>query len=233
MSTYNADLSFCCIFGKVLQNPLCLGQKSVVLAYGSLLGPALTGEEGFEPPANGLKARPFLAWLTYSPIDVFIYFDSEGIYMKTCELCKSQFKTRIKIDGKLRNLQSRKFCLICSPFGYHNTSKIGPRLVNGTFVRYEIYRKTLPSRQEYLNEYNRKHKHKSRNRSRHLRKLAILKLGSKCSLCEFSDYRALHLDHINSDGKIERKQYRQSMYRSIVDGNRTDIQLICANCKKK
>jgi len=41
---------------------------------------------------------------------------------KICESCGYLFEIRKKIDGKVRNLQRRKFCLECSPFGAHNTS---------------------------------------------------------------------------------------------------------------
>ena len=40
-----------------------------------------------------------------------------------CELCGSEFPTRALIDGRVQNLHRRKFCLTCSPFGTHNTSK--------------------------------------------------------------------------------------------------------------
>ena len=42
--------------------------------------------------------------------------------MKICIKCNSEI-INIKIDGKHRNLQSRKYCLSCSPFGNHNTKK--------------------------------------------------------------------------------------------------------------
>src|SRR5438105_9772167 len=41
---------------------------------------------------------------------------------KTCEACGRHFPRRAVIDGILRNLDSRRFCLDCSPFGRHNTS---------------------------------------------------------------------------------------------------------------
>lgn len=54
--------------------------------------------------------------------------------MPRCRQCHVEFPNHACIDGKKRNLQRRKFCLICSPFGMHNTSmktplspKRGPR----------------------------------------------------------------------------------------------------------
>lgn len=44
--------------------------------------------------------------------------------MKTCGVCHQPFKIITKIDGVRKNLGSRKRCLLCSPFGKHNTSKI-------------------------------------------------------------------------------------------------------------
>ena len=41
---------------------------------------------------------------------------------KVCEECGHQFELKKVIDGKIRNLQRRRFCLECSPFGAHNTS---------------------------------------------------------------------------------------------------------------
>ena len=39
-----------------------------------------------------------------------------------CKNCGQEFKRWVVIDGKLRNLSNRKYCLICSPFGERNTS---------------------------------------------------------------------------------------------------------------
>jgi len=44
--------------------------------------------------------------------------------MKKCEICGGEFQGWMVISGKRRNLQRRRFCLDCSPFGEHNTSKI-------------------------------------------------------------------------------------------------------------
>jgi len=41
-----------------------------------------------------------------------------------CKKCNSKFSLRIWIDGKKRNLQNRKYCFVCSPFGSHNTRNL-------------------------------------------------------------------------------------------------------------
>ncbi len=45
---------------------------------------------------------------------------------KTCAACGRTFPGKIVIDGKLRWLYRRRFCLSCSPFRAHNTSKSPP-----------------------------------------------------------------------------------------------------------
>ena len=44
--------------------------------------------------------------------------------MPVCKKCQTHFSNRVIIDGKKRNLCNRKYCLVCSPFGTHNTKKI-------------------------------------------------------------------------------------------------------------
>jgi len=41
-----------------------------------------------------------------------------------CQKCNTSFPIKIWIDGKQKNLQKRKFCLECSPFGTHNTRNL-------------------------------------------------------------------------------------------------------------
>ena len=41
--------------------------------------------------------------------------------MRICKNCNKSFPFLIVVDGKIRNLGSRSFCLDCSPFGFHNT----------------------------------------------------------------------------------------------------------------
>ncbi|MBX3063171.1 MAG: hypothetical protein KF726_09365 [Anaerolineae bacterium] len=41
--------------------------------------------------------------------------------MMVCEKCGASFPTAIWIDGKRRILNKRRYCLICSPWGQHNT----------------------------------------------------------------------------------------------------------------
>ena len=63
---------------------------------------------------------------------------------------------------------------------------------------------------------------------------ALAQLGGKCVCCGFSDVRALQIDHVNGDGKKERRERRiASLTRLALEdkaagGHR--YQLLCANC---
>ena len=43
---------------------------------------------------------------------------------KICKNCLKEYNTIAIINGKRKALYNRKFCLDCSPFGYHNTSSL-------------------------------------------------------------------------------------------------------------
>lgn len=44
--------------------------------------------------------------------------------MLVCDLCRQEFPVSIVLDGKLRILNRRRYCLNCSPFGSHNTRQL-------------------------------------------------------------------------------------------------------------
>ena len=73
---------------------------------------------------------------------------------------------------------------------------------------------------------------------RNLRNMAMLKLGDKCSRCGIRDKRVLQFNHINGGGSKEHRkggviaQKRNKFYRDIIEGKRTDINLLCANCNQ-
>lgn len=42
---------------------------------------------------------------------------------RKCRKCSGQIPWRIVVDGKVKFLPNRKYCLECSPWGFHNTKK--------------------------------------------------------------------------------------------------------------
>lgn len=43
---------------------------------------------------------------------------------RACKKCGAIVPYWVTIDGKKRNLTGRKYCLVCSPFGVHNTKQL-------------------------------------------------------------------------------------------------------------
>jgi hypothetical protein len=89
----------------------------------------------------------------------------------------------------------------------------------------DYYLKNKHKQGEYLNTWNGK------NRLRVLLHYSKNKLV--CSICGFSDIRALQLDHLNNDGAKERKIIGKgsNISRHIIKNNFPDkYQVLCANC---
>ena len=58
-------------------------------------------------------------------------------------------------------------------------------------------------------------------------------LGNKCVWCGETDFRCIHVDHINGGGGLERKKWYGEYYMQILKKLKTgsrNYQLLCANC---
>jgi len=79
-------------------------------------------------------------------------------------------------------------------------------------------------------EWNRNHKRRWRLKRK---QRLIEKLGGKCIKCDFSDLRALQIDHINGGGNKEVKSFtHKDKYYSFIENEITTgrYQILCANC---
>lgn len=147
--------------------------------------------------------------------------------MKICLKCENIIPTKIVIDGKIRNLDKRKYCLDCSPFGSHNTKTLHDN--RGTKRICKICE----------NEYeggHRRHKDKCgrcyslayRTRTK---QQAINYKGGKCSVCGYDKYLgSLHFHHVYPETKsytIGQINFRK--FELIVDELDKCI-LVCSNC---
>ena len=65
-----------------------------------------------------------------------------------------------------------------------------------------------------------------------IRTALLAALGDKCCQCGFSDRRALHIDHVFSDGAAERKAHSggQLWYHMLKNVDSGRYQILCANC---
>jgi hypothetical protein len=164
--------------------------------------------------------------------------------MKTCEKCKCKFSNWVVIDGKPKNLHSRKYCLTCSPWGKHNTKKIDRNTENLTH-------KFCPRCREFklLNEFYNKGKPKTRKsvyckpctnkqtteRQKKLKQLCAEYKGGRCSSCGYNKYiGALEFHHVDP----KQKDFNISHARSTAFGDKIKKELdkcvlLCSNCHKE
>jgi len=157
---------------------------------------------------------------------------------KICKKCNKNFPYQIKIEGKVRNLGSRKYCLECSPFGKHNTRTIEvsktTKICRCCLVEKKIddfYFKTDGYAYCYCKICMNT---KRRDYFRNIKKQSIQYLGGKCELCAYDKCNdALEFHH-----RIpEEKEYSISSYKSTnfeklkLELNKCD--LLCANCHRE
>lgn len=79
-----------------------------------------------------------------------------------------------------------------------------------------------------------KHRMEARLRHRNRRDLAVSLLGGRCVCCGEDNPMFLQFDHINNDGARDRGGRNRNgngrFVSRIVGGDRSDSQLLCANC---
>lgn len=152
--------------------------------------------------------------------------------MHTCLKCGKEIKTYVKIDGKLHNLHSRKYCLECSPFGKHNTKKLG--ILKENKVKKCIYcGETDPkkfSKNNYKQCRNCKRKY-NLNASRSKQTDIIKYLGSKCRHCGYDLYlSSLDIHHLDPSKKDKNfNTHRYWSWDRILNEIENCI-LLCRNC---
>lgn len=79
---------------------------------------------------------------------------------------------------------------------------------------------------EQKNNQRQRYMDKWKSRAFHL-------LGDKCSRCGFTDKRALQIDHINSDGYLDRVKRNATHYKKVVNSvlsKERRFQILCCNC---
>ena len=128
--------------------------------------------------------------------------------MKTCEKCGNQFPFIVIINGKHRNLNSRKFCLSCSPFMCHNTKNLNiPQTENKKNCskcneeKYldEFYLLKNDKRSSYCITCNRQ---QNKIKPREIKIQCVDYKGGKCQICGYDKYLgSLDFHHIDSNTK--------------------------------
>lgn len=142
--------------------------------------------------------------------------------MPICKLCNNKFPKKIVIDGKFRNLQNRKYCLTCSPFGCGNTKKL---------------EKILPPDEE-KRKHNAKYKKWQRKARKERKQKLVNLLGGQCCLCGYSKcLKALEFHHKYMDEKKEKgfglsTNGMLGSWDKLLEEVKKCI-LVCANCHRE
>lgn len=134
--------------------------------------------------------------------------------MPKCENCKKSFSNKVKIEGKIRNLQRRNFCLDCSPFRQHNTSRI--------LDADERTKKRREQQVKYVTKWRQNQK---------LKLLAYK--GGKCVLCGYDKpisgaYSFHHRDPKKKDFTISKRGHCRSW--ELVKKEVDKCDLLCVRC---
>lgn len=147
-----------------------------------------------------------------------------------CAKCNKNFPRVITIDGKKRNLCSRKFCLDCSPFGCHNTKSLESKISIERFCKIchkAIYRKNEKGTKCWTCT-NRL------QRANAIEKLKTL-FGDSCCSCGYNKcWQALDFHHVIAETKLFPLTTRELQFKwdRILNEAKKCI-LVCCRCHRE
>jgi hypothetical protein len=142
---------------------------------------------------------------------------------RMCRKCGEYIPNRIKINGKYKSLQNRKFCLKCSPYKGHNTKPDDP-------TRPAIKKGSYANWSDEAKKRNRNNVYK-RGRERKAKLVAIS--GGKCIKCGYcKSLNALVFHH--KDPSLKKFGLSQNNLWStkweIILEEYAKCELYCQNC---
>ncbi len=142
--------------------------------------------------------------------------------MKVCEKCSDKIPHSVIIDGKRRFTSNRRFCLKCSPFGQHNTSKNPDKRPFGK----KIYSSWSESRKKAHRDNLKKRRTE--------RKIKLVNMfGGKCQKCGYNKCMAALQFH-HRDPSIKEFMLNvnwlatKSWEKVVLEAKKCD--LLCSNC---
>lgn len=162
--------------------------------------------------------------------------------MPTCHKCKNSFPNWAKINGALKNLKSRKYCLGCSPHGLHNTRKLSDEVVvpeGYKFCRGPCQR-VLPVNSFYVITGTRRFSYcmecdRIRNNKKHtaFKQKAVEHKGGRCVGCGYARcIAALDFHHLDPSKKDLRLSGRTELTKEVLEELDKCV-LLCATCHRE
>ena len=162
-----------------------------------------------------------------------------------CHKCSKEFPTRVVVDGRVRHLGNRRYCLGCSPFGTNNRRRLEAsgdgrgeyRHADATELTCRACQDTKPVKEFYLKKswwfsYCKACIKANSLRYHHLFKArAIEYKGGLCLDCgQMPHPAAMHFHHRDPGVKdIEVSKLRASKFEKVL-AEIDKCDLLCANC---
>lgn len=156
-----------------------------------------------------------------------------------CKKCNIQFPFRCVIDGQVKNLCSRKYCLACSPWRSHNTSKLeNLETINGikTITCKDCKSKKTKYKGFRCHDCLKKLWATKTNKRNFLFKYELIKLkGCCCKNCGYNkNFSALEFHHTEKKGKeFDISKYRGYQINDCILKELEKCVLLCSNCHRK
>lgn len=149
-----------------------------------------------------------------------------------CKKCGDDFSSRLVVDGKVKRLHNRKFCLKCSPFGSHNTKDL---------LKHD---KSITSRSCKLcgKEIIRKNKLPTvcwtctnrLGRNSKIEKIQQI-VGTNCWICNYGEcWKAMDFHHVYSENKLFPLTTRELQFGwSKIESELRKCTLLCCRCHRE
>lgn len=164
--------------------------------------------------------------------------------MKKCLKCQKSFGNRAVINGAVKNLQNRKYCLECSSWGNHNTKKIHlhqyssclenffcPRC-NQVLSNKDFYYSKGGKRQGYCKACIHK---KTLERQKIFKKKCIEYKGGSCALCGYNRcINALEFHHRDASQKeFSISNVNNRAFSDKIKKELDKCDMLCSNCHRE
>lgn len=166
--------------------------------------------------------------------------------MPVCKKCEKKFPNKVMVDGKERNLQNRKYCLTCSPFGLHNTRQLENKSKGSKFCTKCSQEKPLTDFYKRRNGNDQSPYCKSctinqtLERQRAFKKKCVEYKGEKCVRCGYNKcIGALEFHHLNpkdKDFSPSSARLRGETKGELKEEIKKELDkciLVCANCHRE
>lgn len=151
-----------------------------------------------------------------------------------CKKCKKPFKSKVMIDGQVKMLSKRVYCLECSPFGKHNVRKIHlseeEQKINSIATCKYCNKQYIRAHGRYKERCNTCRGKEFRN---NLKKDLVEKHGGKCSICLYDRCTGALEFHHTDPTKKEITISTTSYSREQLFKEAEKCILVCCRCHRE